>query len=335
MKKILFLILPFIWVACKDNPKKEVSYEASETTTISETEPHPGKKLMETYCYVCHSPTATMENRIAPPMVAVKMHYIDEDTSKEAFMKDFLSWMKAPSEETTKMPGAVRKFGLMPYTPFPEEDLEKIGEYLFEYDIEQPEWFEDHFNNEHGKGNGKGMGKQKRMQKGMGSTTKEPASLEDKGLEIALSTKAQLGKNLMGKIQKDGTLEALSFCNVKAYPITDSMATVYQASIKRVSDKYRNPKNKASQTEIGYIKTFQREIDQGKSPRSIVDTTSGMVRFYYPIVTNSMCLQCHGIPNETIEKETFAKIKQLYPSDLAIGYDVNQVRGIWSISFEK
>ena len=71
-------------------------------------------------------------------------------------------------------------------------------------------------------------------------------SLEERGLKIALETKAVLGKNLMGKIQKEGTLAAFKFCNVKAIPLTDSMSIANNVNIKRVSDKPRNLKNKAT-----------------------------------------------------------------------------------------
>ena len=40
-------------------------------------------------------------------------------------------------------------------------------------------------------------------------------------------------------------------------------------------------------------------------------------------------------PNEQIQSETLATLKSLYPSDKAIGYDVNEVRGIWAINFEE
>ena len=60
-----------------------------------------------------------------------------------------------------------------------------------------------------------------------------------------------------------------------------------------------------------------------------------MVNFYYPIVTNGMCLQCHGEPNKEIDEATLAQLNNLYPDDKAKGYAMNQVRGIWSISWEK
>ena len=65
-----------------------------------------------------------------------------------------------------------------------------------------------------------------------------------RGLKYALTTKAVLGKNLMKTIQKKGTLEAVTFCNKQAYPLTDSMSLVHNAIIKRVTDQPRNPSNK-------------------------------------------------------------------------------------------
>ena len=63
--------------------------------------------------------------------------------------------------------GAVKRFGVMPKTPYPEETIKQIADYMFDFDIEQPEWFEDHFNEEKGKGQGmrNGKGKVSGMQK--------------------------------------------------------------------------------------------------------------------------------------------------------------------------
>lgn len=48
-----------------------------------------------------------------------------------------------------------------------------------------------------------------------------------------------------------------------------------------------------------------------------------------------MCLQCHGKPAEQINPATLKKLSELYPADKAVGYDIDQVRGIWSIQFKK
>ncbi len=158
---------------------------------------------------------------------------------------------------------------------------------------------------------------------------------EEIGLDYALSTKKELGKNLISTIQKKGTLEAVSFCNKRAYLIIDSMAVAQNATIRRVSDKPRNPKNQANQKELRSIETFKKAIAANKDYEPITEVTHDEVKFYYPIMTNSMCLQCHGDPNIDIKPEVIVSLSNLYPEDKATGYDVNEVRGIWSITFDK
>jgi len=155
------------------------------------------------------------------------------------------------------------------------------------------------------------------------------------GMEYASSTKAILGKNLVGTIKEKGTVAALEFCNFRAYPLTDSMALVHNAMIKRVSDKPRNPNNQASKEELQYLEGFKKQLMSGEEISPLVNTESEQVHFYYPIITNGMCLQCHGKMDEQIKPEVASRIDALYPDDKAKGYDVNQVRGMWSIVFDK
>ena len=73
---LLILILSiFLIVSCNQTKKGDYA-EFEKTSNEINNQEHPGKKLMETNCYVCHSPTASMEDRIGPPMIAVKKHYI-------------------------------------------------------------------------------------------------------------------------------------------------------------------------------------------------------------------------------------------------------------------
>lgn len=157
----------------------------------------------------------------------------------------------------------------------------------------------------------------------------------ERGLQYALSAQAVLGKNLIQAIQKTGTPGALSFCNEKAYPLTDSMAVAQHAILKRASDKPRNPDNKANAEELEFIETFKAVIANQESPSPIVRDSDTKVRVYYPILTNAMCLQCHGTPGKDIETSTLTKLAILYPEDKAIGYGLNEVRGIWSVTFNK
>lgn len=336
MKKLIVVIIISLFIfSCNNSKKKE--YSALDKQMIANN--HPGKKLMETNCYTCHSPSASEEDRIGPPMIAIKKRYINNKTTKEAFIAAMQAWIKNPNAEQAKMYGAVERFGVMPKITFPEKTIIQIADYMYDFEIDKPDWFEAHYNEQHGNGKANGMRNGQRNGQGMKNqqtkVNSEDLSYGERGLKYALATKAVLGKNLMGTIQKKGTLEALAFCNEKAYPLTDSMAVVQNAAIKRVSDKPRNPNNRANKKELSYIKTFKNNIKNNIEPEPIVDFIDDKVQVYYPISTNSMCLQCHGKPNQDIQKPTLLKLASLYPQDQATGYTANEIRGIWSIIFDK
>ena len=324
--KHFFILFSFLGLVSCQNDKKEFQPVPSEKNTNEVAQEHEGKKLMETHCYLCHSPNAgENEGRIAPPMVAIKARYIDkEGYNKEEFIAAITSFVENPTEDEALMYGAVKKHGLMPKQVFPEGSVEKIADFMFDYQIEAPEWFKSHWEG-HGNKNWQQSGKPYKV-------AEKEKTYADIGLEYALGTKKVLGKNLMESIQKKGTLEALSFCNHQAIPLTDSMSTKFNASIKRVSDKNRNPNNKANKEELLYIAKFKKELAEKKEIKPVVIEKGNQVQFYYPIETNKMCLQCHGTQ---IKPEVQKQILKLYPSDLAVGYGENEVRGIWSITFEK
>lgn len=81
----------------------------------------------------------------------------------------------------------------------------------------------------------------------------------------------------MGTIQKKGTKEAVTFCNKRAYPITDSMAVAQNATIKSVSDKPRNPNNQASTKELGVIAQFKKAIANKEEYKPITEVENGTV----------------------------------------------------------
>ncbi|WBX76981.1 DUF3365 domain-containing protein [Tenacibaculum ovolyticum] len=327
---ILLLMIVFIF-SCK-NTKNKLS---SKNKTVLDTKGqiYSGKKLMETNCYVCHNPTAERKDRIAPPMVAIKKHYIKSNTTKEEFRNSMQNWIENPTKENVKMFGAVKRFGLMPKQTFPDETIKVISDYMFDNEIEQPVWFENHYNKEKGKRSGVVNKEVKQKEGAHNSFNNLPYN--ERGLKYALMTKSVLGKSLMSTIQKEGTLAALNFCNERAYPLTDSVSIIHKAIIKRVSDKPRNDSNTANEVEKGYIAVFKSDIKNKRESKAIVVESDKSVEFYYPIKTNSMCLQCHGKPVFDIKNNILTQINNLYPKDKAIGYKENEVRGIWSIKFNK
>jgi cytochrome c553 len=278
-----------------------------------------GLQVMTTNCATCHSPDASMDNRLAPPMFAVKKHYVDEETSLEDFKADIMSFLVNPSEANSKMPGAVKKFGIMPKLAYTEEQMDAVAEYIFYTDLEKPDWFDEHYLEEHGN-----------ETVNVGMESMEPI---DQGLKYAMATKAVLGKNLMGQINSHGTAGALSFCSTRAIHLTDSMGNAQNVKVKRVSDKPRNPDNMASGAELDYILEQKQVLAQGAEMRAEIHESDGNWIGYYPITTNAMCLQCHGQVGENIKPEIDTQIKEIYPADKATGYGENELRGIWVVQF--
>lgn len=156
-----------------------------------------------------------------------------------------------------------------------------------------------------------------------------------RGNKIAITTQGLLGKKLISAINSKGTHKALDFCNIEAIPLTDSMSMELNAKIKRVSDKNRNPNNAANEQELAYISNTKLEIIQNGKIKPKIFEKNNKVIGYYPIMTNALCLQCHGNLQTDVDQKTQNAIRKNYPKDLAIGYSVNELRGIWVIEMEK
>ncbi len=316
MRKFLWIlvVIPII-TSCSETGKKQ-SVSKTESTELDSHKMSEGFNLLQNTCFSCHSPNASIDNRIAPPMIAIKKHYISENTAFEQFKKDFTTFLNNPSEENSKMPNALKRFGVMPKMNLSKADIEKMALYIYNSELEKPDWFEKHYQEE----------KARYTQSANVEIT--PIEL---GKQIAMRTKSTLGSNLKQAINTKGTEGALSFCSTKAISLTDSMAAILNAKIKRVSDKNRNPLNQANSSEIEYINKVKNTLAESQQIKpKLIKTDRGYIA-YYPIISNKMCLQCHGNPKQDITPKVYSKIKQLYPEDKAVGYKSNELRGIWVI----
>ncbi len=326
MKYIILFVVVLSW-SCKSDKESKPEYKTFQSESSTEKiDSNKAYELMKTLCFTCHNPKTKHDSRIAPPMISIKMHYLEDKTTQEEFVNSIWEFVKKPEKSKSKMKGAIKRFGLMPYQVYNKEDIEAIASYIYNYKLEKPEWFDNHLKDK-GKSVFKQKGKQRQKQKRKG-----PKQI---GMDIAMSTKKELGKNLMKALNEEGAKKAVEFCNIKAMPITAHKEKEYNAIIKRASDRPRNPKNKATAKEEAHITTFKKMLANNESPKSILEKSNGKFNFYYPIITNNMCLKCHGEVDKNIKSETYKTIQLKYPKDQAIGYDINQVRGLWHIEFQK
>lgn len=166
-----------------------------------------------------------------------------------------------------------------------------------------------------------------------------PANTTDylnEGKEITKASFTALSNKLSEQMKMGGPKQAIPFCNVEALPLTDSLANAFDVSIKRTSDKLRNPKNQATDRELEIIDAYKKIHSNGAVLKPVVERGSdNKMHFYAPITTSAKCLKCHGKTGEMMDVKTDSIIKSLYPSDMATGYGDEQVRGIWSITFNK
>lgn len=145
-----------------------------------------------------------------------------------------------------------------------------------------------------------------------------------------------LSGQLMQAIQTGGVPHALQYCNLKAYPLTDSLSEAFQVEIKRVTLKPRNPDNEADPFEKSLINTFDKlAVGNLAGVSMVVRDNEGLPVFASPIVVGKACLQCHGEKGKEIADANLKVIERLYPDDQATAYREGDLRGIWRIRFLK
>ncbi len=109
--------------------------EDIEKNSLSDSK---GYALMKQKCYMCHfeKPDPTKSDQmIAPPMLRIQEHYKPAYPNRDAFINAITSIVKNPSEEKTLMPGAVKKFKLMPKLIYEDAELRLIAEAIYDYDF--------------------------------------------------------------------------------------------------------------------------------------------------------------------------------------------------------
>lgn len=157
------------------------------------------------------------------------------------------------------------------------------------------------------------------------------------GNSIALSTKKTLGKNLKNALQNGGVENAISFCNTAAMPIVDSLSKSLGAEIRRVSLKARNPNDLPNDLEKKLLEAYEYQLKDSLSlTANVQPVDDDQYLFTKPIlIDNELCLKCHGSLDNGLTQETKDFIKTKYPLDKATGYNLDELRGMWSITISK
>lgn len=168
--------------------------------------------------------------------------------------------------------------------------------------------------------------------------------------EIASSVQSDVAPVMMGTllttIEQKGYAGAVSFCSDFAQnairqregeiltAFSDHYPDIVSIRLRRVSNKPRNLKGTPDQTE-------KKILDQWKNndPEKPVKTTVVIDKknIYYGLVPIHIgieqCLKCHGT-REDLDADAYKLIQDKYPEDTAIGYQLGDLRGAFSIMVE-
>jgi|TARA_R110000782_G_C14819291_1_gene413985 uncharacterized protein DUF3365 len=166
-------------------------------------------------------------------------------------------------------------------------------------------------------------------------TIEESQAYTLKGQEIAQQTFKALSGSLKKAMSDGGVTNAVKFCNVNESIIVDSLEKHYDVSIKRTSHKLRNEKNKPNASEQEMIDYYLNtsKITEDLFPE-VKRNTDNTVSFYSPIHLQPLCVTCHGTVGKTVSESDYKSILALYPNDKAVDFDIDEFRGIWSITFK-
>jgi cytochrome c551/c552 len=310
-----YIIFAMSVLSCSSNSHDAIKEQPTTLGVMSENEV-AGITLLNQHCFSCHTPE---DNNIAPGLDEIREIYVSHYPEKIDFIGSITNFVNHPVTEKALMPSSVKKQGLMPAMYVTKSELDIMLSYLYDRGSYAQQLLAD--------------------LKALAQNPMPKIEFDyvTQGKELALATKSELGKALLSTIQEKGTEQAITFCNIHALSITDSMSTVLNTSIKRVSDQPRNPKNAANEDELNIILDMKKKLQNGQSISPVIIEKTGdnpVIMGYYPIEVNDMCLQCHGHPKTDISKPVIDRIKQLYPHDQAIGYTTQEIRGLFVVEMK-
>lgn len=147
--------------------------------------------------------------------------------------------------------------------------------------------------------------------------------------EIVKQFAGQLKPQLQQAMREGGPPLAVKVCAETAPLIADSLSESTGWSVRRVSDRPRNPKAVMDDWETRAFRTLETRLEQGNGEALITyETTQKGFRYVQAQVTEGLCLSCHGA---VLDANTTAALELHYPNDQAKGYQLGEIRGLFSL----
>lgn len=166
-------------------------------------------------------------------------------------------------------------------------------------------------------------------------TDEEAAST---GAETARSLREGLVRRLTAALDSAGPASAIEVCAVEAMPLADSItrAAGMGVTVRRTSDRVRNPSNAPDEDDREMLALFEADLAASRPlpGHRLQSVGPDTVRYYEPLRTMPLCLQCHG-PAEEMDADVRRVLAERYPQDAAVGYREGDFRGLIRVSIPR
>jgi hypothetical protein len=139
---------------------------------------------------------------------------------------------------------------------------------------------------------------------------------------------------LVAAMEAGGPINAIGVCNIVAPGIAAERSIAYAGRVGRTSLKRRNPANAPDWWEADVLASFEARKAAGEDVKSldyaeiVVENGSRIFRYMKAISTAPVCTKCHGTE---IAPEVVAVLDETYPSDMARGFAVGDIRGAFTL----
>ena len=159
----------------------------------------------------------------------------------------------------------------------------------------------------------------------------------DPRLEQSRELVKSFGMQLKGELKKGledgGAVQAIRVCKNVAPQIASQISRQSGAKVSRTSLRYRNPANAPETWQADALKYLEQQATsaQAGAPLEFFTTEDdGTFRYMRAILTEGVCLACHG---DVTAPALLESLQSEYPHDRAVGYELGDVRGAFSITW--
>jgi hypothetical protein len=155
-----------------------------------------------------------------------------------------------------------------------------------------------------------------------------------KAREAVAAYAGELKAKLGSALAEGGAVGAIEVCHKIAPALAEAHGEKSGLTIRRVTTRMRNPDAEPDEWDLKTIESFADRMRMGASllnlEKAEATTMDGqpVLRYAKAIAVDALCLTCHG---KDIAPPIAQKLRDLYPEDKATGYQIGDLRAIFSV----